>query len=227
MALIDESKKLAVIFDMDGVLIDSTYYIWESFRKLLAPYGIVVTDELIRECLGYSLRDQIKIWEERFKVKLPPSSEFSEKAAEIEIAMMKESMVKQDLLVLLKELKKHGFRLAVGTASQEKRAVQILDLLEIKDYFDATITADDVAEHKPNPHIYLEAARRIEVDPKFCVVIEDAASGIEAAKRAKMESIGYLTKYNSAETLKDADLIIESFDDLSVGKIKKLIRKKK
>ncbi|MBM2820749.1 MAG: family hydrolase [Candidatus Berkelbacteria bacterium] len=223
MSLNDTSKKLAVVFDMDGVLIDSTYYIWESFRQLLAPYGVEVTDDLIKECLGYSLETQIKIWEERFKIKLPPLPEFSEKAAEIEIAMMKESMVKQDLITFLEELKKNKFRLAVGTASQRRRAIQILDLLGVKDYFDAIITANDVTEHKPNPHVYLEAAKKINVEPKSCVVIEDASAGIEAARRAKMKSVGYITKYSSAESLKDANLLIKGFDELSVEKLEELL----
>ena len=223
MALTDEKKKnLAVIFDMDGVLIDSTEYIWESFRQLLKPYGIKVTDELIKECLGRSLKDQLKLWEEKFSVKLPALSEFAHKAAVIQIEMMKESVVEKELTFLLDDLEKNHFKLAIGTSSEKTRADQILDLLGVKKYFDAIITADDVAEHKPNPHVHLEAAKRIKVSPRYCVVIEDAATGIEAARRAGMKSIGYITKYNSPEDLKDADLLIKSFSELSVKKIKGL-----
>jgi len=213
---------LAVIFDMDGVLIDSTEIIWHSFRQLLEPYGIKVSDELIKEYLGRSLKDLLKLWEERFQVKLPPLSEFAHKSAVIQIEMLKESLAEKELIFLLDNLKKNHFILAIGTASEKTRTDQILDLLGIKKYFSAIITADDVSEHKPNPHVYLEAAKKIKVDPRRCVVIEDAATGIEAATRAKMKSIGYLTQYNSAKSLKGANLLIKGFDDLSVEKIEGL-----
>lgn len=218
----DKRKKFAVIFDMDGVLIDSTYYIWESFRQLLVPYGIEISDEQIKKYLGHSLRDLIKIWEEDFKVKLPPHEQFSKESLEIQIKMMKGIPTKSDLIHFLEDLKSHNVSMAVGTSSLSYRANKILKLLGVEGYIGAIITADDVAEHKPNPHVYLEAARRIEVDPQNCVVIEDAASGIEAARRANMKSIGYLTKYNSAESLKGADLLIKSFDEISVEKLKHL-----
>ena len=213
---------MAVIFDMDGVLIDSTEIIWHSFRQLLEPYGIKVSDELIKEYLGRSLKDLLKLWEERFQVKLPPLSEFAHKSAVIQIEMLKESLAEKELIFLLDNLKKNHFILAIGTASEKTRTDQILDLLGIKKYFSAIITADDVSEHKPNPHVYLEAAKKIKVDPRRCVVIEDAATGIEAATRAKMKSIGYLTQYNSAKSLKGANLLIKGFDDLSVEKIEGL-----
>lgn len=222
MSLINKSKQLAVIFDMDGVLIDSTEIIWHSFRQLLEPYGIEVNDELIKEYLGRSLKDLLKLWEERFQVKLPNLSEFAHKSAVIQIEMMKEILAEKELISLLDDLKKNHFKLAIGTASEKTRTDQILDLLGIKKYFTVIITADDVSEHKPNPHVYLEAAKKIKVDPMRCVVIEDASSGIEAARRANMKSIGYLTKYNSSEILKDADLLIKGFDELSVEKIKSL-----
>lgn len=222
MAVKNEKQKLGVIFDMDGVLIDSTEIIWHSFRQLLAPYGIKVTDKLIKEYLGRSLKDLLKLLEKRFQVKLPDLSEFAHKSAVIQIEMMKENLAEKELIFLLDDLKKNHFKLAIGTASEKTRTDQILDLSGIKKYFSAIITADDVSEHKPNPHVYLEAAKKIKVDPRRCVVIEDAATGIEAATRAKMKSIGYLTKYNSSEILKDADLLIKGFDEISVEKIKSL-----
>jgi len=220
--LINKNKQLAVIFDMDGVLIDSTYYIWESFRQLLSPYGIKIANDQINKYLGHSLRDLIKIWEEEYNIKLPPYDQFSKEALEIQLKMMKGIPVKQDLIILLTDLKSHQVSMAVGTSSLTYRTNMILRNLGVEGYLDAIVTADDVSEHKPNPHVYLEAAKKIKVDPRRCVVIEDAATGIEAARRAGMKSIGYLTKYNSAESLKSANLLIKGFDELSVEKIKSL-----
>lgn len=218
-------NKLGVIFDLDGVLIDSTEYIYKSFAELLKPYGIKVNNSLIKEYLGRSLKDQLEMWEERFKVKLPKLQDFSERAAVIQLELMKESVLDKELTRLLEELVSENFKLAIGTASEKDRALKILEILMIEKYFTVVTTADDVPEHKPNPRVYLETARKIKVKPENCAVIEDSAPGIEAARRAGMKSIGYITKYNSAKGLKDADLLIKNFSELSVEKIKDLIKK--
>lgn len=172
-----------------------------------------------------SLKDQLSLWEERFKVKLPEFLEFSHQAAVLELELMKESVLDKELTRLLEELKKNNFALAIGTASEKDRALKILEILNVKKYFTVITTADDVPEHKPNPHVYLESAKKIKVRPEKCAVIEDSTPGIEAARRAGMKSIGYITKYNSAKGLKDADLLIKNFSELSVEKIKELIEK--
>ena len=77
------------------------------------------------------------------------------------------------------------------------------------------ITADDVKKHKPDPAIFLEAAKKLNITPNESVVIEDALNGIEAAKSGNMRTIGLVTKYLSVETLREADLVIDALGELS------------
>lgn len=80
----------------------------------------------------------------------------------------------------------------------------------------------NIEEHKPNPHIFLEVARLLKEAPEKCVVIEDAATGIEAAKNGKMKSIGFLTEWNSREELNNADKIISNFGALSYEELERM-----
>jgi len=214
--------EFAVIWDMDGVLVDSTKNIWDSFNKLLKPHGIQFSDEDIKKYLGRSLRDQIASWKERWDINLEVEK-FSKEAGEAELEVM-EKKADKNLLKLLNELKKNKVPMGVGTSSLRWRAEKILDLLEIKDYFSVLVTAEDVTNHKPNPDIFLKVGEKLGVKPENCVVIEDAASGIEAAKRGNMKAIGYLTKYHKKSELEKADLVIENFSDISLSKIHKMFK---
>lgn len=212
----------AIIFDMDGVLIDSIGPIWESFSRVLKDEGIHFSDEYIKKNLARSLRDNLQAWKTEFGTKDHDLMEFSKKAGEIQFELMKKEKVSPSLFNLLLEFKKNGIICAVATSSLRWRAEKILDLLNIKSFFRALVTADDIKNHKPAPDVFLEAANKINVKPEECVVIEDAGNGIDAAKNAKMKTIGLITKYHSADELKHADIVIKDFSELNMKKIKKL-----
>ena len=214
--------EFAVIWDMDGVLVDSTKNIWDSFNKLLKPHGIHFSGEDIKKYLGHSLRDQIASWKERWGIDLEVEK-FSKQAGEAELQVM-EKKADKNLLKLLNELRKNKVPMGVGTSSLRWRAEKILNLLGIKDYFSILVTAEDVTNHKPNPDIFLKVAKKLMVKPENCVVIEDASSGIEAAKRGNMKAIGHLTKYHKKSELEKADLVIENFSDISYSKIHKIFK---
>lgn len=212
----EQENKFAVIFDMDGVLVDSTKYIWESFNTLVAPMNVHFDDAAIRKYLGHSLRDQIAMWKTDYGIDMGDANEFSLKAHPIALQLQSsESKPNYDLLQLLKNLKERGVPMGVGTSSTRARAESMLSAAGISHYFSSLVTAEDVTEHKPNPHIFLEVARQLFVPANNCVVIEDAATGITAAKRGDMKAIGFLTEWNSKEELFEADKTISGFDELS------------
>jgi len=214
-----------VIFDMDDVLVDSNKIIWNSFNKLLEPFKIHLSNNDIKQRLGNSLRDNINIWNKKHKLTLN-LEEFSKKSWGIQLRSLEKMDVDKNLIALLETLKSNKILMGVGTSSQKFRADKILDILKIKDYFSAVITASDIINHKPNPDLFLEAAKRLGIPPEKCIVIEDAESGIEATKRGNMKSIGLLTKYNSKNNFDKADLIIKDFSELSYDKLKNLIQTK-
>ncbi len=211
----------AVIFDMDGVLIDTSMIIETSLRKILEPYKIRLTVEEFKSFLGSSLRDKLRQWKAKYGIEFN-HDDFSKKLWNEELRMMRNTVMDKSTLRLLRDLKKRGIRMGVGTASQRWRAQEMLDMFQLSGYFSAVVAAEDVEEHKPSPHIFLEVAKRLGASPEHCVVIEDASNGIEAAKRASMKVIGYTTKYHTKEDLKNADLIVSSFAELSYEKIKEL-----
>lgn len=112
--------------------------------------------------------------------------------------------------------------MAVGTASQGYWVKKLLKILKVANYFSAVISADDTVKHKPDPEIFLLAAKKLKILPQKCVVLEDSESGIKAAKRGGMKSIGVKTAYNTEESLKNANLIINDFSELSYHKISQL-----
>lgn len=215
--------KYAVIFDMDGVLINSPKYIWQSFNILVKDSGVHFSDKDIKRYLGRSLRDVLKLWRRDFGIKEYNPKEFSKKAFKIELELMKKEL-KPNLALknLIRELKNKNVKLAVATSSTRGRAEKILDFLKIRKDFDVLITAENIKNHKPNPEIFLETSKHLKVNPENCVVVEDALSGIEAARSANMKVIGLVSPYQTKKELKRADLIIENFPELSYNKIKDL-----
>jgi HAD superfamily hydrolase (TIGR01509 family) len=212
----------AIIFDMDGVLIDSIGPIWESFSKVLKDEGAHFSDDYIKKNLARSLRDHLQAWRTEFGIKNYDLMKFSKKAGEIQFELMKREKINSGLLALLQESKRNNIVCAVATSSLRWRAEKILDLLDIKSFFQTLVTADDIKNHKPAPDTFLEAAKKINIKPEECVVIEDASNGIDSAKNANMKTIALLTKYHSLDELKHADLVIKDFSELNIEKIKKL-----
>ena len=212
----------AIIFDMDGVLIDSIGPIWESFSIILKDEGVHFSNDYIKKHLARSLRDNLQAWKTEFGIKDYDLMEFSKKAGEIQFELIKKEKVNPSLLNLLQEFKKNNVHCAVATSSLRWRTEKILDLLNIKSFFHVLVTADDIKNHKPAPDVFLEVANKLNINPERCVVIEDAVNGIDAAKNARMKTIGLITKYHSADELKHADIVIKDFYELNVEKIKKL-----
>lgn len=213
-----------VIFDMDGVLVDSTIISWNSFNQILKPRGVQFGSEQIRPYLGMSLRDIVNDWNKKYNFNLD-FAEFTKQSWEIQLKLLEDVKVDRGLVGLLEELRKMKVPMGVGTSSQGFRADKILDILGIKKYFASVVTANDVVEHKPNPHLFLEVARRINRAPKRCVVIEDALNGVTSAKRAGMKVVGYLTEHNGGESIAGADMQVSSFDELCFYNLANLIER--
>ena len=94
--------------------------------------------------------------------------------------------------------------------------------MKIKDLFDVIVCAEEVTNHKPHPEVFLKAAELLQVHPRNCVVIEDAANGIQAAKSGCMKAVGLLTEFHTAKELAQADLVINSLEELTVEKLQVL-----
>ncbi len=206
----------AVIFDMDGVLIDSSKYIWESFNKIFKESGFQANNSFIKKHTGMSLRDQLEKISTEFGI-IYELENFQKKALKTQLELMKKILGKDKKLInLIIKIKKMKLKIAVATSSTRVRAKKILKLLGIKKYLNKLVTCESVEKHKPNPDIYLETAKKLRLKPAECIVVEDAVNGVISGKRAKMKVAGLITRFHGKNELNKAgaDFVIKSLEEI-------------
>ncbi len=116
---------------------------------------------------------------------------------------------------LISQLLKSNYRLAIASSANPKRIDMLLDRLDMKKYFEVIVSGDDVTHGKPHPEVFLLTAFNMDVNPSDCIVIEDAAAGVKAAKAADMFCIAYSGSTHNNENLSDADIQVNSFSKLA------------
>lgn len=215
-------NKYAVIFDMDGVLSDTGPVHFESWVKMTSEIGVEFTKEFFEKIFGQQSPEIIR------KLMGPNVDEITiEKWANLKEKYYRD-MVKDQLkplpgvIELIKELYDLKFKLAVGSSGPRENVELLLTSLKIKKFFNAVITAAEIKRGKPEPDVFLEAAKRVKIKPNKCVVIEDAPVGIESAKRAGMKCIALTTTHPEKE-LYNADLIVKNLSEISSKDIKSLL----
>lgn len=207
-----------VIFDMDGVIIDSEPIHQECERRMFGLLGIDISDEEHNSLIGAT---DLSMWSKLGKLYHLPMSvnnaiqlkktiylEYLNREANIEPL----PHVKQ----LIIDLHKQGFLLAVASSSPHEQIDFILKKFGLKRYFHAIVSGEDVEAGKPHPEIFLRAARAVGVSPCSCAVIEDSYNGVTAAKKAGMICIGFINPNSGTQDLSKADILISSFKELAI-----------
>lgn len=192
----------AILFDMDGVLIESEYLMRASAIRALADYGVTARHEDFLEFTGMG--------EDRFVGGVAEKHGLVYKTEMKELAydyfgqkVKKEAHVPAGVKEMLEALHGMGLTLAVCSAADLRKVRYNLMAIGVEEtIFSVLVTGSDVARKKPFPDIYLEGARRIGMDPEDCLVIEDAISGIQAAHAAGMDAVGVPTTF-SQEVLQE------------------------
>ena len=204
----------AFIFDLDGVLVFTDKYHYLAWKQVADELGIYF-DEIINNRLrGVSRMESLEIILERYEGS-PLSRRDKEKVAEKKNEIYRKSLaemtpndVTEETRNTLIELKNRGYKLAIGSSS--KNAKFILERVGLTQYFDAISDGTNITKSKPDPEVYLKAAEFLGEEASECVVVEDAYSGIDAAKSAGMEAIGIGDAYSYDR----ADYRISSFSEL-------------
>jgi HAD superfamily hydrolase (TIGR01509 family) len=215
---------LAVLFDMDGVIVDSNLYHKLAFEAFLKRHNVSLTDEELKTQVYGRTNAEIM----RFIFKDNFSIERGEVWADEKEAIFRElyeevSPVK-GLVPFLQTLKANGVKTAVGTSAPKLNLDFILDKINVRQYFDALLHSADVQFGKPNPEIYLKAASRLNTAPSNCIVIEDSLPGVKAGLDAGMKVIG-ITTTHTIEELANAHMVIDDFDGLTTPALQKLLDK--
>lgn len=195
-------KYKAILFDMDGVLIESEWLMRASAIQALADYGVQAEHEDFMEFTGMG--------EDRFvggvaeKHGLTYKTEMKELAYDYYGQRVKaEAHIPNGVKEMLQQLHSRGIILAVCSAADLRKVRYNIQAIGVEEsLFTALVTGSDVARKKPFPDIYLEGARRVGIDPKDCLVVEDAISGIQAAHAAGMDAVGIPSTF-SPEVLKE------------------------
>lgn len=215
----------AVIFDMDNVLIKTKHHIDTYLKPLFSEFGADASalDFEGHEHHGKSLKDILGFIREQQVVDIDLAA-FTVRAnqASQEAVLADNPIAAPELVQLLFALQQSSAKIGLGTSSEHSRADFILAQLKISQFFQIVVASEDVAEHKPSPSLFLEVARRFGVEPKYCIVIEDAPNGIEAAHRAGMKAVAYCEFHGWPDQLSEADLVVKHWRELSLVKLKLL-----
>jgi HAD superfamily hydrolase (TIGR01509 family) len=206
--------KPLVIFDLDGVLLDSEPIYMEMNRKFFKELGAKVTPEEEQSFVGISAT---KMWETIQQKNGLRKSVEELKAMERELKFKtlqeKKLVPTEGVEDLLKRLKGGKVTLAIASSSLKKNIDLILHKLNLAGFFDLVVSGEDVARGKPEPDIFLKVSTHFSRPAQDCVVIEDSTNGVLAAKSAGMVCLGYFNPHSGRQDLSKADLIFDRFDD--------------
>lgn len=207
----------AVIFDMDGVLVDSQPYHFKADIDTMAEYGVIKDQKFYESFAGTLTADRMRTLKEMFGLDAPVE-EMTIKRENMILDIMGKEDIKPVLGIpeFLRSIKEKGLTTAVASSSDYKLINLILDRLKIAKYFDSVTSGSDVKRGKPSPDVFLLAAERIGIEPAECLVVEDSENGVKAAKAAGMKVLGYINPTSGKQDLSLADFITDDFKKISI-----------
>jgi beta-phosphoglucomutase len=214
----------AVIFDMDGVLVDSFAAHRDACMTMIQAEGIAFDPEQFTAVFGRTSREVI--------AHLCGTDRYT--GAEIEAMNYQRERAYRDAICehfpampgaqeLITSLSADGFALALGSSGPPENAELVLEKLGVRHLFGVVVTGSDVRKGKPDPEVFLTAASRLGIMPDMCAVIEDAPAGIEAANAGGMFSIGLASAGRTHQAQGNARLVVDLLEELSPALIRQLI----
>ncbi|MDY6801087.1 MAG: beta-phosphoglucomutase [Bacteroidota bacterium] len=210
-------KIKAIIFDLDGVIVDTAIFHYRAWKKLANKIGFDLTEAQNEQLKGISRMESLDILLKIGKID-SISDEEKQSLANNKNEWYRENILKmtpKDILPgvknFLEKLKEAHYKIAIGSSS--KNAGTILERIGMKDFFDVVVDGTKITRSKPDPEVFLKGAQELNIPPEQCLVFEDAESGIEAAKNAGMKTIGV----GKPENLPKADKVIPGFKNINIS----------
>lgn len=216
----------AVIFDMDGVIIDSEPMHTKAAILAMKKYNVDVDMDYLQKFVGSTTTYMCQKLVEEFSLEITVNEllEYNDEMKQ-KLLMEEGHIVIPYITELMKSLYENNIRLIIASSSPSKDIEEVMDSLSIRQYFIGYVSGAMVAHPKPAPDIFLEAANRLGVEPSECIVIEDSFHGVTAAKAAGMTCIGFINPNSGMQDLTKADILVEGFDEIDFAFINKVYQR--
>lgn len=204
----------AILFDRDGVIIDTEPVNVEAAVRAFRDLGIEIDEQDKSLVIARHPIDYVDVFLQKYSF---PKDEFILKHDEYYHQLLGSIKFFDQMIALIKKLKTQGYLLALTTASEFDDTQMIIKQAGLANVFDVVVTFEDCDKRKPNPIPYLITAQKLKVEPAECLVIEDSSVGLEAAKRAGMKCFVIPTAYTKNQDFSQADYIAKNANDLELS----------
>lgn len=207
-----------ILFDMDGVLINSEPVHFEIWKQTFAEQGVFIDYEHYKGCIGSTANRLCELILEGYGVDFRGNSAVLQRFRELKNNYILEHGIPQieGVRETVTALKEKGYTLAVASSSPQDYIEIIIKQIGLFDYFDLLFSAERVARPKPAPDVFLSAAAALNMKPEECLVIEDSTNGSKAAKAANMTCYGFSNPDSGDQDLSAADQLFYSFKEFPV-----------
>ncbi len=213
LSKINKSKFKAVIFDLDGIIIDSEPWQKKAFDRTLKPYGINLTEEEFAKLIGIRTYENFVYLKQKYNLPLSPEELTGIKNKYYNEILRKEIVPREGLIELLDYLFPK-YMLSIASGSIRNDVMTVLRLLNIERYFKLVLTGDEIKNGKPDPEIFIKTSEKLGVSSELCIVIEDSENGVNSAKEAGMAVIAIPTISTQSHNFKNADVILHSLREV-------------
>lgn len=205
----------AVIFDMDGVIIDSEPIHFDVDIKTMAYLGVDISAKELEKYVGMTSPEMWQLIKNEYII-TQSVDEIIDYQLKNKINILRNLEIGpiDGIKELLFELKSLGVRVGIASSSPRIFIEEVLRKFDLTDYFECIVSGEEVKRGKPAPDVYIEAAKELKVSPKDCIVIEDSKNGVRAAKEAGMKCIGYQNLNSGQQDLSQADIIVSSITQI-------------
>ncbi len=209
------AKIKAVLFDMDGLMIDSEPLHLQAFNKVFEKFGKHLSgEENSKRYVGIADVGVVEDMVNRFNLPISAHELLVEKQNAYKDILKNGLVTQPGLIDLLTKLHSSGYKIAIGSGSYRVQIEIVIEGLNISSFIDQYMAIDDVKAGKPAPDIYLLAAKKLAVDPAECLVLEDAPSGVSAAKAAGMICFAIPSKETKGLDFSFADKVLGSLSEV-------------
>ena len=202
----------AIIFDMDGLMIDTETIYFQTNRELAKSFGKTVSDETLWNMMGRKPAESYTIYRDALGINKTVEELLKIVYEALEKKLLTEIRPMSGLLNILDEFK-GKMKMAIATGSPNKFLDITLNKLDLRQYFDATQSSDEIVNGKPDPEIYLKVIEKLKLKPEDCIVIEDSSNGARAGKNAGCYTIAVPSEYTYKQDFSFVDYIAEDLNN--------------